>query len=153
MSTSSMSGRKNAYKERTFFEKTWPFKVSGKSKTEVLPPDNYEWPFDTILEGSLPESIEGMKDAWIIYRLKAEIGRKRAKDIVVRKPLRIVRTLDPSALELAHAMVRQITWEWMREADMSYRVWRISGQTRSSTLSVCPPRPSFSALLSGLISS
>ena len=104
-STSSMSGRKNTYKEKTFFEKTWPFKVSGKSKTEILPPDNYEWPFDTILEGALPESIEGLKDAWIIYRLKAEIGRKRAKDIVVRKPLRIVRTLDPSALELAHAMV------------------------------------------------
>lgn len=104
-SASSMSGRKNTYKEITFFEKTWPFKVSGKSKTETLPADNYEWPFDTILEGALPESIEGMKDAWIIYRLKAEIGRKRAKDIIVRKPLRIVRTLDPSALELAHAMV------------------------------------------------
>lgn len=101
-----MSGKKGNYKEKTFFEKSWPFKVSGKSKTEILPPDNYEWAFDTILEGSLPESVEGLKDAWIIYRLKAEIGRRRAKDIVVRKPLRIVRTLDSSALELAHAMVR-----------------------------------------------
>jgi arrestin-related trafficking adapter 4/5/7 len=100
-----MSGRKNAHKEVTFFEKSWPFKVSGKEKTQVLQPDNYEWPFDCILEGSLPESVEGLKDAWIIYRLKAEIGRRRAKDIVVRKPLRLVRTLDPSALELAHAMV------------------------------------------------
>ena len=105
-----MSGKKNAYKERTFFEKTWPFKVSGKSKTEVLPPDNYEWPFDCILEGGLPESVEGLKDAWVIYRLKAEIGRRRAKDIVVRKPLRLVRTLDPSALELAHAMSVENIW-------------------------------------------
>lgn len=39
------------------------------------------------------------------YRFKAEIGRKYAKDIVVRKPLRIIRTLEPSALELSHAMV------------------------------------------------
>lgn len=101
-----MSGRKTAYKEKTFFEKTWPFKVSGKEKSQMLLPDNYEWPFDCILEGSLPESVEGLKDAWIIYRLKAEIGRRRGKDIVVRKPLRLVRTLDPSALELAHAMVR-----------------------------------------------
>jgi hypothetical protein len=100
-----MSGKKSAYRERTFFEKSWPFRVSGKTKTEILPPDNYEWPFDCILEGSLPESVEGLKDAWVIYRLKAEIGRRRAKDIVVRKPLRLVRTLDPSALELAHAMV------------------------------------------------
>jgi arrestin-related trafficking adapter 4/5/7 len=105
-SASSMSGRKTAYKEKTFFEKTWPFKVSGKEKSQMLLPDNYEWPFDCILEGSLPESVEGLKDAWIIYRLKAEIGRRRGKDIVVRKPLRLVRTLDPSALELAHAMVR-----------------------------------------------
>lgn len=99
-----------SYKEKTFFERTWPFKVSGKSKTETLPPDNYEWPFDCILEGNLPESVEGLKDAWIIYRLKAEIGRRRAKDIIIRKPLRIVRTLDSSALELAHAMVRFSTF-------------------------------------------
>ena len=105
-----MSGKKNTNKEITFFEKTWPFKVSGKSKTEMLAPNNYEWPFDCILEGSLPESIEGMKDAWIIYRLKAEIGRRRAKDIVIRKPLRLVRTMDPSALELAHAMSVENIW-------------------------------------------
>jgi arrestin-related trafficking adapter 4/5/7 len=105
-----MSGRKSAYKEKTFFEKTWPFKVAGKEKSLVLLPDNYEWPFDCILEGSLPESVEGLKDAWIIYRLKVEIGRKRGKDIVIRKPLRIVRTLDPSALELAHAMSVENIW-------------------------------------------
>ncbi|RMD41203.1 hypothetical protein DV735_g3886, partial [Chaetothyriales sp. CBS 134920] len=110
LSSSHMNGRKVCLKEKTFFEKTWPFMVPGKAKTEVLPPDNYEWPFDTILEGSLPESIEGLKDAWIIYRLKAEIGRKRARDIVTRKPLRMVRTLDPSALELAHAMSVDNIW-------------------------------------------
>ncbi|RMZ75789.1 hypothetical protein DV738_g5270, partial [Chaetothyriales sp. CBS 135597] len=110
LSTTHMNGRKVCLKEKTFFEKTWPFMVPGKAKTETLPPDNYEWPFDTILEGSLPESIEGMKDAWIIYRLKAEIGRKRARDIITRKPLRIVRTLDPSALELAHAMSVDNIW-------------------------------------------
>ena len=100
-----MSGRRTAYKEKTFFEKTWSFRDPGKGKTETLPPNNYEWPFSCILEGALPESVEGMKDAWIIYRLKAEISRKRGRDIVVRKPLRIVRTLDANALELAHAMV------------------------------------------------
>ncbi|RMZ86352.1 hypothetical protein DV736_g6422, partial [Chaetothyriales sp. CBS 134916] len=109
-STTHMSSRKVCFKEKTFFEKTWPFMVPGKTKTEVLLPDNYEWPFDTILEGALPESIEGLKDAWIIYRLKAEIGRKRGRDIVARKPLRIVRTLDPSALELAHAMSVDNIW-------------------------------------------
>ena len=53
----------------------------------------------------MPESIEGLSDTYITYRFKAEIGRKYAKDIIVRKPLRIIRSLEPSALELAHAMV------------------------------------------------
>ncbi|KAK5218990.1 hypothetical protein LTR72_008172 [Exophiala xenobiotica] len=109
-STSSMSGRRTAYKEKTFFEKTWSFRDPGKGKTEILHPNNYEWPFSCILEGALPESVEGMKDAWIIYRLKAEISRKRGRDIVVRKPLRIVRTLDANALELAHAMSVENIW-------------------------------------------
>lgn len=68
--------------------------------------DNYEYPFDMILEGTLPESIEGLHDTWITYRFKAEIGRKYSKDIVFRKPLRIIRTLDPGNLELSHAMVK-----------------------------------------------
>ncbi|KIW14414.1 hypothetical protein PV08_07197 [Exophiala spinifera] len=109
-STSSMSGRRTAYREKTFYEKNWSFRDPGKGKTEILPSDNYEWPFSCILEGSLPESVEGMKDAWIIYRLKAEIKRKRGRDIVVRKPLRIVRTLDANALELAHAMSVENIW-------------------------------------------
>ncbi|KAJ9634718.1 hypothetical protein H2204_006167 [Knufia peltigerae] len=109
-STSSMSGRRTAYREKTFYEKNWSFRDPGKGKTEILPSDNYEWPFSCILEGALPESVEGMKDAWIIYRLKAEIKRKRGRDIVVRKPLRIVRTLDANALELAHAMSVENIW-------------------------------------------
>lgn len=104
---SSSSSKKSA-KERTFFEKTWTFRDTGKSKTETLKADNYEYPFDVVLEGSLPESVEGLSDSFVMYRFKAEIGRRISKDIVVRKPLRIIRTLDSSALELAHAMVRTI---------------------------------------------
>lgn len=95
-------------KERVFFEKTWSFREAGKGKTETLPADNYEFPFDVVLDGSLPESVEGMHDTWVTYRFKAEIGRKYARDITVRKPLRIIRTLDPSTLELSHAMVRRL---------------------------------------------
>jgi arrestin-related trafficking adapter 4/5/7 len=97
---------KKALKERNFFEKAWTFREVGKSKTERLKADNYEYPFDIVLEGSLPESVEGLPDSFVIYKFKAEIGRKYAKDIVVRKPLRIIRTVNPNALELAHAMVR-----------------------------------------------
>ncbi|EGC49237.1 conserved hypothetical protein [Histoplasma capsulatum var. duboisii H88] len=97
--------RRKPAREHTFFEKTWSFKDAGKNKLETLPAGNYDFPFDIILPGSLPESIEGLRDTFITYRFKAEIGRKYAKSIVVRKPLRIIRTLDPSALELSHAML------------------------------------------------
>lgn len=103
--SSATAGGRKPYKEKVFFEKEWKFRDAGKGKTEILPADNYEFPFDVILEGSLPESVEGLHDTWVTYRFKAEIGRKYARDIVIRKPVRIVRTLDPSALELAHAMV------------------------------------------------
>ena len=105
-----MSGRKTTYKERTFYEHSWTFRDPGKGRTDTLAPGNYSWPFDVVLDGTMPESVEGLKDAYVVYRLKAEIGRKRAKDIVVRKPLRIVRTLGPSALELSHAMSVENIW-------------------------------------------
>ncbi|PGH11064.1 hypothetical protein AJ79_05106 [Helicocarpus griseus UAMH5409] len=104
------AGNRKAARERNFFEKTWSFKDAGKGKTETLPADNYEFPFDIILPGSLPESVEGLRDSWVTYRFKAEIGRKYAKDVVARKPLRIIRTLDPSALELAYAMSIENVW-------------------------------------------
>ena len=109
-SNSALSGRRTAAKEETFFQKQWVFRDPGKGKTEILKSDNYSWPFELILDGTLPESVEGLKDAYIVYRFKAELGRKRAKDIVVRKPLRIVRTLGPSALELSHAMSVENVW-------------------------------------------
>jgi hypothetical protein len=68
-------------------------------------PDNYEYPFDVVLDGGLPESIEGLPESWIVYRFKGDIGRKYAKDVQIRKPLRIIRTLGPSALETTHEMV------------------------------------------------
>ncbi|KAL2862662.1 arrestin family protein [Aspergillus lucknowensis] len=108
-SGSAAGGRKN-WRERVFYEKSWRFRDAGKSKTEILPAGNYEYPFDVILEGSMPESVEGLSDTYVTYRFKAEIGRKYAKDIILRRPLRIIRTLDSSALELSHAMSVENIW-------------------------------------------
>ncbi|KAL9110456.1 MAG: hypothetical protein Q9227_005000 [Pyrenula ochraceoflavens] len=101
---------KRAFRERSFFEKTWLLQDPGKGKTEIMKVDNYEFPFDLILDGSLPESVEGLGETFVIYRFRAEIGRKYSKDIVTRKPLRIIRTLDPSNLELSYAMSVDNIW-------------------------------------------
>ena len=82
---------------------TWNFKKNA----DTLPAGNYEWPFDMVLPGSTPESLEGLYDTWIIYRMKATIERGMLQqNFAARKQVRIIRSLDPTALELAHSMVR-----------------------------------------------
>lgn len=98
----STSKKNRTYTEKQFYQKRWTFL---DSTPEILAAGYYEYPFDVVLEGSLPESVEGLPDSHIIYRFKAEIGRKYSKDYTIYKPLRIVRTLDSDALELSHAMV------------------------------------------------
>ena len=72
----------------------------------MLPAGNYEYPFDMILPGSTPESIEGLPETWLVYRMKATIERGiLQQNSVVRKQVRVIRTLDTGALELVHAMV------------------------------------------------
>lgn len=109
-SGSTVSGRRVVSKERGFYQKTWTFRDPGRGRDEKMIPDNYVWDFNLVLDGTMPESVEGLQDAGVLYRLKAEIGRKRAKDIVTRKPVRIMRTLGPSALELSHAMSVENIW-------------------------------------------
>jgi hypothetical protein len=59
----------------------------------------------------MAESVEGLHDSHIVYKLKATVARgKLAYDLHAWKPVRIVRTLDPSALELAHAMTVENVW-------------------------------------------
>lgn len=59
-----------------------------------------------ILPGSTPESIEGLSDSWLIYRMKATLERGLLQsNAVVRKQVRVIRALDTSALMLAHELV------------------------------------------------
>lgn len=83
----------------------------SSSKGVILPAGNYEWPFELVIPGSMAESVEGLADSHIVYKLKATVARgKLAYDLHAWKPVRIVRTLDPSALELAHAMTVENIW-------------------------------------------
>lgn len=88
--------------EEEFMRKIWEFKKSS----ELLPAGNYEWPFDMIIPGSTPESLEGMIDTWVIYRMKATIERGLLQqNPVARKQVRLIRSLEVTSLEFAHTMV------------------------------------------------
>lgn len=68
---------------------------------------NYEWPFEYVMPGNSPESVEGLEDNWVIYRMKAKIERGiLQQNPVARKHVRLIRTLDPSAPELSQELVR-----------------------------------------------
>ncbi|KAB8293937.1 hypothetical protein EYC80_009410 [Monilinia laxa] len=112
------TGVSNNRVDRTteIFSHRWaPFVGGGgpgsSSKGLLLPAGNYEWPFELVIPGSMSESVEGLNDSHIVYKLKATVARgKLAYDLHAWKPVRIVRTLDPSALELAHAMTVENIW-------------------------------------------
>lgn len=100
------SGASNLSYVEQFLRRDWDFQNNGRRSAESLPAGNYEYPFEMILPGSTPESIEGLSDSWLIYRMKATLERGLLQsNAVVRKQVRVIRALDTSALMLAHELV------------------------------------------------
>lgn len=84
---------------------------SVATKGVTLPAGNYEWPFELMLPGDTCESIEGLPEASVIYKLKATVARGKLNyDLHAYKRLRIIRTLEASALEFHHAMSVDNIW-------------------------------------------
>lgn len=103
------------------FEHRWsPFVGAGapdledssrqQTKGVTLPAGNYEWPFELMIGGDMTESVEGLREASIRYKLKATLARKLLHDLHAEKPLRVIRTLEASALEFLHAMSIENIW-------------------------------------------
>lgn len=115
-STSTGISTSRVDKSIEIFSHRWPSFVSASgsgssSKGMTLPSGNYEWPFELVINGSIAESLEGLADCHITYKLKATVARgKLVYDLHAYKPIRIVRTLDPAALELSHAMTVENIW-------------------------------------------
>ncbi|KAM7207440.1 Arrestin (or S-antigen), N-terminal domain containing protein [Naviculisporaceae sp. PSN 640] len=83
----------------------------GPNRSVTLGVGNYEYPFEFMLPGNLTESVEGLREGNITYRLKATICRgPLSHNLHAYKRLRIIRTLDPAALEVLHAMSVENIW-------------------------------------------
>ncbi|ODQ53898.1 hypothetical protein SAICODRAFT_6679 [Saitoella complicata NRRL Y-17804] len=97
--------------ENTVYEHEWSFLPFGKH-SHTIGKGNYEYPFEVVLPGDLPESIEGMEGGHIIYKMKAvvERGGFTAANLVKKKHIRVIRTLSPAALELSQTMLVENTW-------------------------------------------
>lgn len=111
MSTVTGITMKTVKHEELVYEKKWQFLEFDHKHAVTLRPDNYEYEFDVALPGDLPESIEGLENAHIFYRLKAVIDRPRfSQNIVAKKHVRVVRTLNAGALELSQTMSVENLW-------------------------------------------
>ena len=64
-----------------------------------------------VLPGDMPESVEGLRGASVVYKLEATIDRgKFHNKMVTKKHLRVLRTLTTDAVELSETVAVDNTW-------------------------------------------
>ncbi|ESW98429.1 hypothetical protein KL918_005152 [Ogataea parapolymorpha] len=108
--TSKSSSNLNKNKSLTNLS-SLSFTSSNKNEPVVLQQGNYEFPFQTILDGSIPESVEGLPGCSVVYRLQSTIERHRfSAPIITRKHIHVVRTLTTDAPELTETVAVENTW-------------------------------------------
>jgi hypothetical protein len=71
-----------------------------------------EWAFEFELPPSMPESVEGMRETYIVYHLQASVSRPgwNAKDIVAQEHVRLVRTLGAASMESTRSRSNADIW-------------------------------------------
>lgn len=71
-----------------------------------------EWPFEFELSPAMPESVEGLRETYIVYHLHASVSRPgwNAKDVLAQEHIRIVRTLGADSMEMTRSRVNADIW-------------------------------------------
>ena len=71
-----------------------------------------EWPFEYELSPTMPESVEGLRETFIVYHLHASVSRPgwNAKDVTAQEHIRIVRTLGQDSMEMTRSRVNADIW-------------------------------------------
>ncbi|GAB7355325.1 hypothetical protein MBLNU459_g5855t3 [Dothideomycetes sp. NU459] len=84
----------------------------GTSGTHKINAGIIEWPFEFLLDPSMPESIEGMNSTYIVYDLHASVSRPgwNAKDITTSSHVRLVRTLGAEQMETTRSRTNADIW-------------------------------------------
>ncbi|SGZ53150.1 CIC11C00000000249 [Sungouiella intermedia] len=86
----------------------------------VLVLGNYEFPFSAILPGNMPESVEGLPGASVVYKIEATIDRgKFHNTMVTKRHVRVVRTLTTDSVELSETVAVDNTWPKKVEYSLS----------------------------------
>lgn len=76
-----------------------------------LKPGNHEWPFEILIKGYRMETLQGLSDTFLSYKLRVIVERGAfAKDLKAYKPVRLVRTYDPTSLALNQSVSMDRLW-------------------------------------------
>ncbi|EGW34935.1 uncharacterized protein SPAPADRAFT_131720 [Spathaspora passalidarum NRRL Y-27907] len=89
-----------------------PFKnQNSPNQTFLLPKGNYSLPFKVFLPTDICETVEGIAEASIRYRVHCNIERGRFEKTESKaKYLRVIRTLHPQNLNLCESIEIHNTW-------------------------------------------
>lgn len=86
----------------------------------LLPEGNYSMPFSIRLPTNIPESIEGLANVKVLYKLECTVERGRfERSFYKGKHIRIVRTLHPRSLNLVDSIEFSNTWPGKVEFNVS----------------------------------
>lgn len=84
---------------------------TASSSTHTMSQGNHEFPFEVVLPGDIPESVEGMEGGQVVYRLLATVERGRfSNNLVAKKHIRVVRTIGSDSFELSQTVSIDNTW-------------------------------------------
>lgn len=89
----------------------YPLRGPNDNHSFLLPEGNYSMPFSVVLPTNVPESIEGLSNVKVLYKLECHIERGRfERSFYKGKHFRIVRTLHPGNLNLVDSIEFNNTW-------------------------------------------
>ncbi|KAM5352936.1 hypothetical protein ACJ41O_005658 [Fusarium nematophilum] len=95
----------------TVLHHKWPVFTGSRDTSMILPAGNYEWPFEYTIPNDAAETVEGLPEGRISYRLKATITRpKLLPDQHTRRRFRVFRTPSPDTLEMMQSVPIERTW-------------------------------------------
>ncbi|KAK4580035.1 hypothetical protein LTR86_000237 [Recurvomyces mirabilis] len=95
--------------KRIFWNQEQKLGIETSHKVKAGP---IEWPFEFELTPSMPESVEGLRETYIVYHLHASVSRPgwNSKDVLAQSHLRIVRTLGQDSMETTRSRVNADIW-------------------------------------------
>lgn len=83
---------------REWYGEEWELWSSVGGLGQDLSPESYQWPFQRVLPGSLPESVIGIDRSWLRYQFTVTLERgPLGKDWYEKKDVRVIRTPDPTS--------------------------------------------------------